>query len=274
MSVKYFNKQTQKWEIFPGTAGISAYESAQKGGYVGTEEEFNGQIANFETILRKEVEITSNADDVHYPSSKAVKDYVANNVVHIEIADNLTTESAGKALSANQGKILNDNKLDKSTYNADKSSFAIKEEIPDISNLATKNELDSKASSTHNHTTNDITDLQTIIDKVTLPLTVLSLTNVSTSEMILTAFGGEERFNSFLDAIVDGNSIVISGSNEDDSQVKYVTLNNIVLTSSSEVQYTYVDNDKVFQNTISLNGTTPQNITVKYSSFIWDSDSE
>ena len=168
MAVKYFNKQTQKWEIFPGTAGISAYEAAQEGGYKGTEEEFNAQIANFETILRKEVEITNSADDVHYPSSKAVKNYVDSNIKSVEVVDNLTTENASKALSANQGKILNDNKLDKSTYTIDKSNFVTKEEIPDITNLATKTELadglNGKASKIHTHSISDVIDLQTILD--------------------------------------------------------------------------------------------------------------
>lgn len=97
MSIKYFNKQTQQWEIFPGTAGTSAYESAQKGGYKGTEEEFNGQIANFETILRKEIEITDSADDVHYPSSKAVKNYVDTKNVSVNIpfeVTNLNSEAS------------------------------------------------------------------------------------------------------------------------------------------------------------------------------------
>jgi hypothetical protein len=42
MSVKHYNKNTGKWEIFPGTIGapgLSAYQSAVKLGYKGTEEE-------------------------------------------------------------------------------------------------------------------------------------------------------------------------------------------------------------------------------------------
>lgn len=170
MAVKYFNKQTQKWEIFPGTAGISAYEAAQEEGYKGTEEEFNAQIANFETILRKEVEITNSADDVHYPSSKAVKNYVDSNIKSVEVVDNLTTENASKALSANQGKILNDTKLDKITYDTDKSTFAIKSGIPDVSSLASKTELteslSEKANMVHTHVIADVTDLQTKLTSI------------------------------------------------------------------------------------------------------------
>lgn len=43
MSVKHYNKETGKWEIFPGTIGapgLSAYQSAVKLGYRGTEEEW------------------------------------------------------------------------------------------------------------------------------------------------------------------------------------------------------------------------------------------
>ena len=186
MAVKYFNKQTQKWEIFPGTAGISAYEAAQGGGYKGTEEEFNAQIANFETILRKEVEITNSADDVHYPSSKAVKNYVDSNIKSVEVVDNLTTENASKALSANQGKILNDNKLDKSTYTIDKSNFVTKEEIPDITNLATKTELadglNGKASKIHTHSISDVIDLQTTLDIKADKSEIPNITDLATKE--------------------------------------------------------------------------------------------
>lgn len=186
MAVKYFNKQTQKWEIFPGTAGISVYEAAQEGGYKGTEEEFNAQIANFETILRKEVEITNSADDVHYPSSKAVKNYVDSNIKSVEVVDNLTTENASKALSANQGKILNDNKLDKSTYTIDKSNFVTKEEIPDITNLATKTELadglNGKASKIHTHSISDVIDLQTTLDIKADKSEIPNITDLATKE--------------------------------------------------------------------------------------------
>ena len=186
MAVKYFNKQTQKWEIFPGTAGISAYEAAQEGGYKGTEEEFNAQIANFETILRKEVEITNSADDVHYPSSKAVKNYVDSNIKSVEVVDNLTTENASKALSANQGKILNDNKLDKSTYTIDKTNFVTKEEIPDITNLATKTELvdrlNGKASKIHTHSISDVIDLQTTLDIKADKSEIPNITDLATKE--------------------------------------------------------------------------------------------
>ena len=69
------------------------------------------------------------------------------------------------------------NKVDTSTYTADKSTFALKTEIPDTSGLATKTQLSGyatttaltqglagKANATHTHAISDVTNLQTTLD--------------------------------------------------------------------------------------------------------------
>lgn len=53
MSVKYFNKETQQWEIFSGTAGKSAYEIYVSAGGTLTEEEFNLALVNIENAATK-----------------------------------------------------------------------------------------------------------------------------------------------------------------------------------------------------------------------------
>ncbi len=231
MAVKYFNKQTQKWEIFPGTAGISAYEAAQEGGYKGTEEEFNAQIANFETILRKEIKITDVADDVHYPSSKAVKDYV-DAIKHTEVVDNLTTEDASKALSANQGKILNDTKLNKNTYEVDKVTFV------------TKN------------------DLKNII--VNIPLDVTNLISISSASDIITAFGGETSFKYIYTKALAGNLLAIRNITESNTNTYILYSVNI---TSSLFKYYYVVDSTHYLHEITIDPATnlPISITVQKS---------
>lgn len=231
MAVKYFNKQTQKWEIFPGTAGISAYEAAQEGGYKGTEEEFNAQIANFETILRKEVEITNSADDVHYPSSKAVKDYV-DAIEHTEVVDNLATEDASKALSANQGKILNDTKLNKNTYEVDKVTFV------------TKNDLKN-----------------TIVN---IPLGVINLISISSASDIVTAFGGEASFKNIYTKALAGNLLAIRNITE--SNTSAYILYSVDITSGL-FKYYYVVDSTHYLHEITIDPSTnlPTSITVQKS---------
>lgn len=231
MAVKYFNKQTQKWEIFPGTAGISAYEAAQEGGYKGTEEEFNAQIANFETILRKEVEITDVADNVHYPSSKAVKDYV-DAIEHTEVVDNLATEDASKALSANQGKILNDTKLNKNTYEVDKVTFV------------TKNDLKN-----------------TIVN---IPLGVINLISISSASDIVTAFGGEASFKNIYTKALAGNLLAIRNITE--SNTSAYILYSVDITSSL-FKYYYVVDSTHYLHEITIDPSTnlPTSITVQKS---------
>lgn len=231
MAVKYFNKQTQKWEIFPGTAGISAYEVAQEGGYKGTEEEFNAQIANFETILRKEVEITDVADNVHYPSSKAVKDYV-DAIEHTEVVDNLATEDASKALSANQGKILNDTKLNKNTYEVDKVTFV------------TKNDLKN-----------------TIVN---IPLGVINLISISSASDIVTAFGGEASFKNIYTKALAGNLLAIRNITE--SNTSAYILYSVDITSGL-FKYYYVVDSTHYLHEITIDPSTnlPTSITVQKS---------
>lgn len=231
MAVKYFNKQTQKWEIFPGTAGISAYEAAQEGGYKGTEEEFNAQIANFETILRKEVEITDVSDNVHYPSSKAVKDYV-DAIEHTEVVDNLATEDASKALSANQGKILNDTKLNKNTYEVDKVTFV------------TKNDLKN-----------------TIVN---IPLGVINLISISSASDIVTAFGGEASFKNIYTKALAGNLLAIRNITE--SNTSAYILYSVDITSSL-FKYYYVVDSTHYLHEITIDPSTnlPTSITVQKS---------
>lgn len=63
MSVKYFNTETNKWVIFPGTVGApgkDAYTVAQENGYTGSREEYIQTLLDIPVVIDKIIE----ADEV------------------------------------------------------------------------------------------------------------------------------------------------------------------------------------------------------------------
>lgn len=81
MSVKIFNKEENKWVIFPGTIGApgkDAYIIAQENGYQGTKEEYNQALVDIPTVTEKitdlegkiEKQVTSN--DVFTTQDKVI----------------------------------------------------------------------------------------------------------------------------------------------------------------------------------------------------------
>lgn len=59
MSVKYFDKNKNKWVIFPGTVGApgkngkDAYDIAVEHGYEGSEEEYNNTLLQIPEVVNK-----------------------------------------------------------------------------------------------------------------------------------------------------------------------------------------------------------------------------
>lgn len=96
MSVKYFNREQNKWVIFPGTVGApgkDAYFIAQENGYTGTKEEYINALIDIPNI--KDQIGTVNETIAGVPNQ--IKD---------SIVDNLESLATDKSLSANQGRIL------------------------------------------------------------------------------------------------------------------------------------------------------------------------
>lgn len=51
-SKKFYNSQTNTWELLYATEGLSAYETAKLNGYTGTEEEFNTTLSEISDLTR------------------------------------------------------------------------------------------------------------------------------------------------------------------------------------------------------------------------------
>jgi hypothetical protein len=100
MSVKYFDKEKGEWLVFPGVKGESAYEAAKKGGFTGTEEEFNKKLAN-----AGNVNITIDDNPTYgsknavssggvYNEIKKINDTIDNIDVSTQLGDYLTKSDA------------------------------------------------------------------------------------------------------------------------------------------------------------------------------------
>lgn len=86
----------------------------------------------------------------------ATKKYVDDNKT--QIADNLTTEDSGKALSAKQGKILNNNKVDKVSgkgLSSNDYTDAEKAEVAKVKDKASVNDVLTKTNATEFTPTSD-----------------------------------------------------------------------------------------------------------------------
>lgn len=100
MSVKIYDKEQQKWVIFPGTVGApgkDAYIIAQENGYTGTKEEYTKVLVSIPTFMTTVNEAIENIKTVEIPTQ--IKESIVNN---------LESTSIDKSLSANQGKVLKD----------------------------------------------------------------------------------------------------------------------------------------------------------------------
>lgn len=132
MSVKYFDKNKNKWVIFPGTVGASgkngkdAYDIAVEHGYEGSEEEYNNTLLQIPEVVNKleTIDNTPTKGSNNLVTSGGVKDAIDSldaslsgsieNIIDVEISnqikssivDNLLTDDVNKSLSAKQGKIL------------------------------------------------------------------------------------------------------------------------------------------------------------------------
>lgn len=132
MSVKYFDKNKNKWVIFPGTVGApgkngkDAYDIAVEHGYEGSEEEYNNTLLQIPEVVNKleTIDNTPTKGSNNLVTSGGVKDAIDSldaslsgsieNIIDVEISnqikssivDNLLSDDVNKSLSAKQGKIL------------------------------------------------------------------------------------------------------------------------------------------------------------------------
>lgn len=132
MSVKYFDKNKNKWVIFPGTVGAAgkngkdAYDIAVEHGYEGSEEEYNNTLLQIPEVVNKleTIDNTPTKGSNNLVTSGGVKDAIDSldaslsgsieNIIDVEISnqikssivDNLLSDDVNKSLSAKQGKIL------------------------------------------------------------------------------------------------------------------------------------------------------------------------
>ena len=99
-------------KILPGEVEIkNYYYSEEEGDVVYTVDKLSSKVnANNVLLLNNTKEYTPTED--YHP---ATKKYVDEHSANVKLADNLTTEDGTIALSAKQGKILNDNKVDKTS---------------------------------------------------------------------------------------------------------------------------------------------------------------
>ena len=99
-------------KILPGEVEIkNYYYSEEEGDVVYTIDKLSSKVnANNVLLLKNTTEYTPTED--YHP---ATKKYVDEHSANVQLADNLTTEDNTIALSAKQGKILNDSKADKTS---------------------------------------------------------------------------------------------------------------------------------------------------------------
>lgn len=101
MSVKYFNKQTNKWEIFPGTVGApgkDAYTTAYENGYTGTPEEFYSALAGISELGDNVNSLLDYIDSSDSVPTKDSENLVLSGGVY-EAIDDLNT-SVNKAIES------------------------------------------------------------------------------------------------------------------------------------------------------------------------------
>ena len=114
--------------ITGGTVDLSNYYTKSE---TYTKTEVDSKIPDISGLATKE-ELESKAD--------------ASSLLNLATKEELASKADSSALNNYATKTDLDGKLDASTYNSDKAGFATKDEIPDISNLATKAELPTATS--------------------------------------------------------------------------------------------------------------------------------
>lgn len=146
------------------------------------------------------------------------KGWVANGTISggtsVDVVDNLTTGDADKALSANMGKKLNDEKLasadvinDLTTNDAKKAlSAAQGKKLQDE-----KVEDAPKDGNVYGRKNKDWVKVPENSNVIILPKEILDLTGSSSSEEILAAFGGIDKYKDLLEKLSTNNCLVQIG---------------------------------------------------------------
>ena len=159
--------------------------------------------------------------------------------------------------------------IDLSTYATQEelTDYALKSEIPDVSNLATKSEvtegLADKANVNHTHEISNITGLQDALDSISDPyeINLTNLLSAEDSESISTVIGGIDNLN----ATVQDNRIIVGTISNGNVSVSirilgnvttlYYLLNSVVGLTLNEVAITNTS------GTLSKNVTTHSVLT-------------
>ena len=121
--------------------------------------------------------------------------------------------------------------IDLSTYATQEelTDYALKSEIPDVSNLATKSEvtegLADKANVNHTHEISNITGLQDALDSISDPyeINLTNLLSAEDSESISTVIGGIDNLN----ATVQDNRIIVGTISNGNVSVSIRILGNV-----------------------------------------------
>ena len=145
MSVKHYNKNTGKWEIFPGTIGapgLSAYQSAVKLGYKGTEEEWIESLHGKDAYTTA-VENGYRGTEEEYNLALAV---IPSVVDKVENPDSEPTLESQNLISSNAVKValtsLDDsNKVEFSRI--DQSINAVNEKVNTLIDSGIKTQIDN-----------------------------------------------------------------------------------------------------------------------------------
>lgn len=240
MSVKYFDKSTNQWKIFPGTTGLpgkdgkDCFDVARENGYTGTKEDYYKLLKDIVDINDQVIENTNNIKlvedkipDVSNLATKAeIKDFATIEGVNVT-ATNLDTkiEATNSNVTALSGNIQDlqdivDNKADQI----------------DLVNYAKKSDLNA-VKTTADNAANSVNDLSDVVAE--------QINDLSTQ--ISNKIDGTE----ILETKKDGDNVITNIAIDASKKLK-ITYGAIKTTGISEM---YSSEDaSVTDNTIILKG--------------------
>lgn len=246
MAVKYFDKEKNEWVIFPGTVGApgkDAYQIAVDNGYSGTQDEYNAALTAIPDVVSKveSADSTPTKDSSDLITSGAV--YSAIDSIEIPSLDNYATktevstaeqnakdysdslagnyDAAGAATTAlTDAKSYTDTKIGAISIPS-LDGYATEEWVEgkgyltshqDISNLATKAEVEAVSSTLDNYYNKDEVDAK-IADAGSIDLTGY-YTKTETDSKISEAMDGVLKYEG------DGDISVEDFALKDDTATK------------------------------------------------------
>ena len=191
MAVKYFDKDKQKWVIFPGTVGApgkNAYQIATEFGYKGTYEEYSHSLY----ILPECTDKIENADNIPTDNSAnlVLSGGVYNAIKNVSndldaFKTNVPNTYVTKDELDSKGYLTDAESITHSELENELKKYSLKEEIPslngyateswvkdqnyltthqDISNLASKTEVANAINTSKTYTDTEIAKLSNVYD--------------------------------------------------------------------------------------------------------------